>query len=31
LETAPFDTIEITVIREGEERTVEMTLEARPE
>lgn len=31
LETVPGDTVEITVIRDGEERTVEMKLGTRPE
>ena len=31
LETAPGDTVEITVIRDGEEQTVEMTFGQRPE
>ena len=31
LETSPGDTIEVTVIRDGEERTVDLTLGERPE
>jgi len=31
LETAPGDTVELTVVRSGEEQSVEVTLESRPE
>jgi S1-C subfamily serine protease len=31
LETSPGDTIEVTVIRDGQERTVDLTLGTRPE
>ncbi|WP_436931200.1 S1C family serine protease [Halosimplex halobium] len=31
LETSPGDTIDVTVLRDGEERTVELTLGSRPE